>query len=52
MDREKIEKWIKDYENPTGPDQWVDPWTWAKAMKEALAEIDALKDALEFRHRT
>jgi hypothetical protein len=47
MDREKIVKWIKDSENPSGPDRWVDPWTWAKEMKEVLAELDRLTDELQ-----
>jgi hypothetical protein len=46
MDREKIEKWIEDYENPSGPDHWVDPWTWAKAMREVLIELDEAEDAI------
>jgi hypothetical protein len=48
MDREKLEKWIADYENPSGPDRWIDPWTWAKEMKEVLAENERLRGMVQF----
>jgi len=46
-DREDYEKWVAEYEKPSGPDRWVDPWTWAKAMKDMLEQLDDLKSEME-----
>jgi len=44
LDLDKIRAWIEEYEKPSGPDHWVDPWSWKQAMKLLLNEFSHQQD--------